>query len=83
MKQLKLIDYELKNDLKKFRQANGLSQIELAKLVGTSQVTISSIECGTTKNFSVSLAIKIAMVLGYRVEDIFYILPVDNYVGRW
>lgn len=83
MKQFEIFDYQLKNDLKKFRQAQGLSQIELAKLVGTTQNTISAIECGTYKSTSVKLAIKIAMVLGYRVDDIFYIIPVDNYIGEW
>lgn len=83
MKQVNLYDFELKNDLKKFRLAVGYSQIELAKLVGTTQNTISAIECGTYKSTSVLLAIKIAIALGYRVEDIFYIIPVDNYVGRY
>lgn len=73
MKQLSLFEFELKNDLKKFRVACGLSQIELAKLVGTTQTTISAIENGSYKSTSVLLALKIAHVLGYKVDDIFYL----------
>lgn len=76
MKQVTLFEYELKNDLKKFRVACGLSQTELAFKVGTSQNTISAIETGTYKSTSLLLALKIAHVLGYRVEDIFYLSQV-------
>ena len=73
MKQVSLFEYELKNDLKKFRVACGLSQSELALKVGTSQNTISAIETGTYKSTSLLLALKIAHVVGYKVEDIFYL----------
>lgn len=76
MKQVTLFEYELKNDLKKFRVACGLSQTELAFKVGTSQNTISAIETGTYKSTSLLLALKIAHVLGYKVEDIFYLSQV-------
>lgn len=73
MKHILLFEYELKNDLKKFRVACGLSQTELANKVGTSQNTISAIETGTYKSTSLLLALKISHVLGYKVEDIFYL----------
>lgn len=36
----------LKNRIKEFRKAKGLSQSELAKMAGTTQNTISSLETG-------------------------------------
>lgn len=75
MKQAILCDYVLKNDLKKFRQAARLSQSQLAFKCGTTQVTISAIENGEYKSPSLLLAFKISQVLGYRIEDIFYIVP--------
>ena len=78
MKQLFLSDYVLKNDLKKFRQASGLSQDQLAFRVGTTQNTISAIECGIYQSTSLTLALKISHVLGFHVEDIFYLSEVSN-----
>lgn len=75
MKQAILCDYVLKNDLKKFRQAAKLSQKELAFFCCTTQVTISDIENGNYKSPSLLLAFKISQVLGYRIDDIFYIEP--------
>ena len=76
MKQVTLFEYELKNDLKKFRVACGLSQTALAFKVGTTQNTISAIETGIYKSTSLLLALKISHVLGYKVEDIFYLSQV-------
>lgn len=76
MKQLSLFEFELKNDLKKFRVANGLSQIDLARLVGSTQTTISGIENGSYKSTNVLLALKISYVLGCKVDDIFYLSSV-------
>lgn len=73
MKQLSLFEFDLKNDLKKFRVACRLSQVELAKLVGTTQTTISAIENGSYNSTNVLLALKIAHVLGCKVDDIFYL----------
>ncbi len=63
----------LKNRLKIERVANGdLTQQELAHRVGCSRQTIHSIE---TSKFvpSVALALRIARVLGIKVETIFQI----------
>ena len=61
----------LKNRLKEYRKELGLSQDELAKMVGVSRNTISSIEtgqfCPTAK-----LALVICIALDKRFEDIFY-----------
>jgi len=37
---------QLKNNIKKLRQEQGLSQTKLAEMVGTTQNTISSLETG-------------------------------------
>jgi putative transcriptional regulator len=61
----------LKNHLKEARTAKGLSQQELADLVGVSRNTISSIEtgqfCPTAK-----LALVLCVALDKKFEDLFY-----------
>ncbi len=61
----------LKNRLKEYRKELDLSQDELAKMVGVSRNTISSIEtgqfCPTAK-----LALVICIALDKKFEDIFY-----------
>ena len=61
----------LKNRLKEYRKELNLSQDELAKMVGVSRNTISSIEtgqfCPTAK-----LALVICIALDMKFEDVFY-----------
>ena len=61
----------LKNRLKEYRKELNLSQDELAKMVGVSRNTISSIEtgqfCPTAK-----LALIICIALDKKFEDVFY-----------
>lgn len=61
----------LKNNLKEIRTEKKLSQSDLAKLVGVSRNTISSIEtgqfCPTAK-----LALILCVALDKKFEDIFY-----------
>ena len=61
----------LKNRLKEYRKELNLSQDELAKMVGVSRNTISSIEtgqfCPTAK-----LALVICIALDKKFEDVFY-----------
>jgi len=61
----------LKNRLKEYRKELDLSQDELAKMVGVSRNTISSIEtgqfCPTAK-----LALVICIALDRKFEDVFY-----------
>jgi len=61
----------LKNRLKEYRKEMNLSQDELAKMVGVSRNTISSIEtgqfCPTAK-----LALIICIALDKKFEDVFY-----------
>lgn len=62
----------LKNHLKELRAERKLSQTDLAKLVGVSRNTISSIEtgqfCPTAK-----LALIICVALEKKFEDVFYL----------
>ncbi|MBR3298498.1 MAG: helix-turn-helix transcriptional regulator [Clostridia bacterium] len=61
----------LKNSLKQARQEAGLSQTELAELVGVSRNTISSIETGQF-NPTAKLALILCIALDKRFEELFY-----------
>ena len=62
---------ELKNRLKVDRAEKNLSQGELAKLVGVSRQTISSIETGQF-NPTAKLALVLCIALDKKFEDLFY-----------
>ena len=61
----------LKNDLTAARQEKGLSQAELARMVGVSRNTISSIEVGTF-NPTAKLALILCIALDKKFEELFY-----------
>ena len=61
----------LKNRLKEARADRGLSQAELAELVGVSRNTISSIETGQFSP-TAKLALVLCTALDKRFEDLFY-----------
>ena len=61
----------LKNRLKEIRGKLGLSQKQLADLVGVSRNTISSIETGQF-NPTAKLALILCIALECKFEDIFY-----------
>ena len=60
-----------KNRIKEVRQQAGLSQEALAKLVGVSRNTISSIETGQF-NPTAKLALILCIALDKKFEEIFY-----------
>jgi len=62
---------ELKNNLKSARAEKGISQSELAKTVGVSRQTISSIETGQF-NPTAKLALILCIALDKRFEELFY-----------
>ena len=68
----KMNSLELNNHLKESRIAKGLSQEELAKLIGTTRQTIISIE---KKQFTptTKLALLLSVALDCKVEDLFYL----------
>ncbi|MBR2783864.1 MAG: helix-turn-helix transcriptional regulator [Firmicutes bacterium] len=61
----------LHNRLKELRTEKGLSQAQLAELVGVSRNTISSIETGQF-NPTAKLALVLCVALDKKFEDIFY-----------
>lgn len=61
----------LRNHLKQARQEAGLSQSELAEMVGVSRNTISSIETGQF-NPTAKLALILCIALDKKFEELFY-----------
>lgn len=61
----------LKNRLKEARTEKGLSQSDLAELVGVSRNTISSIETGQF-NPTAKLALILCIALDKKFEELFY-----------
>lgn len=61
----------LKNRLKVVRAEKGLSQTQLAELVGVSRNTISSIETGQF-NPTAKLALILCIALDKKFEELFY-----------
>lgn len=61
----------LKNHLREARNEKGLSQMELANMVGVSRQTISSIENGQF-NPTAKLALILCIALDKIFEEIFY-----------
>lgn len=62
----------LKNKIKELRKKKGLSQTELAKLAGTTQNTISSLETGQYSP-TAYLSGMICIALDCKWEECFYI----------
>ena len=61
----------LKNNLKQVRSKKGLSQANLAELVGVSRNTISSIETGQY-NPNAKLALILCVALEVKFEELFH-----------
>ena len=61
----------LKNNVKIVRMEKGLSQLELADMVGVSRNTISSIETGQFSP-TAKLALVICIALEKKFEELFY-----------
>lgn len=61
----------LKNRLREARAEKGLSQAQLAALVGVSRNTISSIETGQF-NPTAKLALVLCIALDRKFEELFY-----------
>ena len=60
----------MKNRIEEIRKEKGLNQEELAKMMGVSRQTISSLENGRY-NPSILLAYKIAKYFDMHIEDVF------------
>lgn len=68
---------QLKNKLKEYRNHYGLSQDELARLVGVSRNTISSIEREEYYP-STKLAYILYIALDVKFEELFYLVEIQN-----
>ena len=60
----------MKNRIEQLRKERGILQEELAKMLGVSRQTVSSLETGRY-NPSIALAFKIARCFGMSIEEIF------------
>jgi len=60
----------MKNRIEEIRKQRGIRQEELAKMLGVSRQTVSSLETGRY-NPSISLAFKVARCFGMTIEEIF------------
>ena len=60
----------MKNRIEQIRTERGILQAELAKCMGVSRQTISSLENGRY-NPSITLAYKIAKYFGMTIEEVF------------
>ena len=63
---------KMENDIKKLRKAAGLRQEDLANQVGVSRQTIIAVE-NDKYDPTLELAMKLALALGKKVEDIFFL----------
>ncbi|MBE6979960.1 MAG: helix-turn-helix transcriptional regulator [Ruminococcaceae bacterium] len=60
----------MKNRIEEIRKMRGIRQEELAKMLGVSRQTVSSLENGRY-NPSISLAFKVARCFGLTIEEVF------------
>ena len=60
----------MKNKIEAIRKERGIRQDELAKLLGVSRQTISSLETGRY-NPSITLAYQVAKFFGMTIEEVF------------
>jgi len=60
----------MKNRIEEIRKERGIRQEELAKIMGVSRQTISSLETGKY-NPSIALAYKISKYFGMTIEEVF------------
>ena len=67
----------MKNRLESIRKERGILQDEIAKAMGVSRQTISSLENGRY-NPSIMLAYKIAKYFGMTIEDVFIFEEEEN-----
>ena len=67
----------MKNRIEEIRKARGMNQEELAKALGVSRQTISSLENGRY-NPSIELAYKLSKYFGMTIEEVFIFEEVEK-----
>jgi transcriptional regulator with XRE-family HTH domain len=63
-----LVDMKLEQQIVALRERRGLTQRQLAKLIGTSQPYVAKLESGRVKNLGVKTLVKCARALGASVS---------------
>jgi transcriptional regulator with XRE-family HTH domain len=63
-----LIIERVVTDLRRIRLKKGVSQVRLAKMIGSRQTALSKVESRTTVNVSFPMLCRIASALGYDLE---------------
>jgi putative transcriptional regulator len=66
-------EHRLGNRLKEFRTLRGLTQTDLAALIGVSRKTVNTVENSVFVPSTI-LALALAQTLGTSVEQLFYII---------
>ena len=64
---------QLGNRLREVREARGLTQAQLAELIGVSRKTVNTVENGIFVPSTV-IALKLAKALGHSVERLFFLV---------
>jgi len=62
----------LQNRLRELREAKGLTQAQLADLIGMSRKTVNTVENGVFVPSTI-VALKLAAALGCTVEELFFL----------
>lgn len=68
---------DMRNRLEELRRQHGITQEQLAELLGVSRQTVGSLENGRY-NPSIQLAFRIAHFFGRQIEDIFLYEEEEN-----
>ena len=63
---------KLANRLRERREAKGLTQAQLADMIGVSRKTVNTVENGVFVPSTI-VALKLAGALGYSVEELFFL----------
>ncbi len=66
--EVRLSELRLEQQLAALREARGLSQRQVARLVGVSQPAVAKLESGTVKNLQLKTLLRMVTALGGRIE---------------
>jgi predicted XRE-type DNA-binding protein len=68
--EVRLNELRLEHQLAALREARGLSQRQVARLVGVSQPAIAKLESGTVKNLQLKTLVRMVTALGGRLPGV-------------
>ena len=66
--EVRLSELRLEQQLAALREARGLSQRQVARLVGVSQPAVAKLESGTVKNLQLKTLVRMVTALGGRLQ---------------